>query len=299
MKAIENLKSYFKSVSDRNLLKKFEDDQYFFRCGDEKRVRWFELVGQEERIWALQGGYISGDETLSLLFPKYANIVAPYMNKLSRTQFSLILQEGYFDALKGYVENHTLSYSYLCAFINVTVNRAGEKAQKPMSDQSKRLPDLLCEYIIREGLYPSLYSFIEDYPDELIGSLKQRIRESRAIHYACCAVKSVLKKEEVPSFGTYLKWLQETGSQMPIQAIMMMNCDQIKAFHDAGFHLPQKAIVAFLAADKEGTITTSILDHEVLSPTWPELQHVLETRPDTYRLYQIYCLDGRIKRADS
>ena len=297
MKAIENLKRYFKSVNDRRFLEKFEDSQHFYRVGYDERVRWFEMVGPKERREALEKGWICNDGTYQRLFPKYANWVAPHM-RLNDEQFALILSEGYFEALQGYIAKRTLSVSQLCSFITATIRRAGSKAPLPKSEESKRLLELLYSYIMREGLPTSLISFVLNYPDEMIGSIKQRIFECHKKHYHINAVKNGMTNCEVNQrFTTYLSNLKKEGKEMPDEAAVKMNGGQVLAFHRMGLHLSKKAIVSLLANDEHETTTDSILANEVLYPMWQELECVLEARPDTYYKYQRALVDGKLKKA--
>lgn len=297
MKAIENLKSYFKSVNDRRFLEKFEDKQHFYRVGYDERVRWFEMVGPKERREALKKGYIDGG-TCQRLFPKYANLVAPHM-ALTDEQFAFILKEGYMEALEGYVESRsTLSVSKVYALIKATILRAGAKAQTPISEDAKRLPGLLYRYIVREGLPVALVSFVEDYPADEIGSLREIIKRGAEVHYHVNAVKTGLEDHErvAAKFETYLSWLKKENIEMPDEAAVLMKGRQVLAFHKAGLHLSKKAIVSLLANDECGVTTNSILSKEVMYPIWPELKYVLEAKPDTYCLYQGHYLNGSIKK---
>lgn len=295
---IENLKKSIKSSNDRRFLEKFEKDpQHFFRVGYAERVRWFELVGRKERIWAMEKGYVRDSGTLDRLFPKYANLVAPYMH-LSDEQFGFILQDGYSEALEGYIGKcGTLSVSKVRAFINATVRRAGQNAPTPMSEASKRMPDLLYSYIRREGLPAVLGSFVHLYPVEEIGEIKENIERCSYIHSQICAVKSGMVNCQVSyKFETFLSYLKKEGKILCDEAAVLMTGSQVLAYHKAGLHLSKKAIVMLLTFDENETTTDSILTNEVLYPMWPELKYVLEARPDTYYKYQCMLLSGDLKK---
>ena len=306
MKAIENLKSYFKSVNDRRFLEKFEKNpQHFFRVGYDERVRWFEMVGPKERREALKKGYIDGG-TCQRLFPKYANLVAPYMC-LTDKQFELILQEGYTEALEGYLKRTTLSVPKIRSFIDATVLRAGQNAQTPISESAKRLPDLLYRYIVREGIPTDLCSVVADLPD---GTIKKKIADAIDVRYHIAAVKQGYNKELATvtnQFETYLLWMKKESIRMPYEAEVLMNARQLHSFYSYGHHLSKKAIVAFFANyGIYDEVLDLIIGNEVLYPAWPELEYTFKSaRPNVsynvlvYEKYQSALCVGKLKKANS
>lgn len=296
---IENLKSYFKSVNDRRFLAKFEDKQHFFRVGYSERVRWFEMVGRKERIEALKKGYVCDDGTCQRLFPKYANLVAPYM-RLTDEQFALILQEGYAEALEGYVSRHTLSVSQVKALIYATVNRAGETASLSMSEGAKRLPGLLYNYIVREGLPNSLGANVAKLSDERI---KAKIDAAINVRYHIMAVKEGYNSDlcsVTDGFQIYLMWMKQEDIQMPYAAEIRMNGRQLASFYQFGHHLSKDAIVYFFANLGEyDNILDLMIENEELYPAWPELEYALESNVLIYKKYQSALCNGKLRKANS
>lgn len=299
MKAIENLKSYFKKVSDRRFLAKFEDRQHFYRVGYDERVRWFEMVSDQERIDALNNHSINDCGTFDRLFPKYANLVAPYMY-LNDEQFAFILQEGYMRALEGYISKcGTLSASKVLALLTAMVRRAGKDAPRPMSEESKRLPAMVYRYIVREGIHISVAKNIKQIlaSDEELSAMVDKAID---VHYHIMEVKNGMNENRdcvSSDFIAYLSDMKEKNIQMPYEAEIMMNGIQVKYFHLNGLHLSKEAIVTLLANDPCGVCgvsTSSILAHEPLSPMWKELEYVLKGNIELYHRYRSIEQTGKL-----
>ena len=299
MKAIENLKSYFKKVSDRRFLAKFEDRQHFYRVGYDERVRWFEMVSDQERIDALNNRSINDSGTFDRLFPKYANLIAPYMY-LNDEQFAFILQEGYMRALEGYISKcGTLSASKVLALLTAMVRRAGKDAPMPMSEESKRLPAMVYRYIVREGIHISVAKNVKQIltSDEELSAMVDKAID---VHYHIMEVKNGMNENRdcvSSDFIAYLSDMKKKNIQMPYAAEVMMNGIQVKYFHSHGLHLSKEAIVTLLANDPCGVCgvsTTSILEHEPLSPMWKELEYVLKGNIELYHRYRSIEQTGKL-----
>lgn len=263
------------------------------------QILWFKATRCNYREDALRGGHLS-DLTLDKLFcdPKYFEMVAPYMS-LSDEQFRTILRiEGFCKCLNG-VTKKTLSEQKVRDLIKWTVLRSKESC-------AKQWQNVLYAYIVREGLPVRLIPFVEDYPEEEMGSIKDLIKKASEVHaHVYAVVSGMYNCEPSPAFIRHLSYLSRENISMPDEAAVLMKGSQVIAFHNAGLHLSQKAIATLLANDDvtsengPSPMYESILKNEIMYPMWPELKLVLEAKQYVYQQYERAVNLREIKKADS
>lgn len=286
---IENLKENSVERQNRRFMRRYRNvEDLLEHATESEKVRWFELASCEQRFEFLKSNRLTLDSPVkNLLWAGHWPTIAPFMYKLSATQFKTLLTDGMGHPLQGYLKNHTMSENNMVQMIEYIeeMYQKDMKEKKELSSRTSWLKDLLVMCVKRDGMGLDAMKRINACSDGWAGD----VCEALVVRYHVTTVKNGTTEFGVtPAFETYLNWLAAEKIVMPDEAQKLLTISQYKSMIQRQLHLSENVIVECIA--KGDQKCACILDYEPIYPASNSVMMALLSNPTMFATYQRIAL---------